>query len=91
MHGDDAPGRRSGLAESDIGDSAGATKDGDAPAAAASVGGDGVNNVRAGGDLKNMGLEGVGGVSGDDDWGLGLVLGARRTATWAAAGGRWCA
>lgn len=55
------------------------------PAAAASVGGDGVNNVRAGGDLKNMGLEGVGGVSGDDDWGLGLVLGARRTAT---GGGR---
>lgn len=89
MHGDDASRWRGGLAERDIGDGTSATEDGDAPATAAGVGGDGINNVGAGGDLKNMGLEGVGDVSGDDDRGLGLVLGPSRAATWAAAGGGW--
>ena len=76
-----------GLAKRNVGDGAVAAEDADTPPSAAGVVGDAVDDVGAGGDLEHVGAEGVGAVTGDDNWRLGLVLGAGRTAAGAAAGG----
>lgn len=79
-----------GLAQRDVGDGSVAAEDAESPPPAASVGGDAVDDVGGGCDLEHVGAEGVGAVTGDDNWRLGLVLGACRAAAGAAAGGGSC-
>lgn len=76
--------RGSGLPEGDIGDGAGATHYADASLSAAGESGDAVDDVAAVGNLHDVGAEGVGAVAGDDDGGLGLVLGAGGSASGAS-------
>lgn len=76
--------RSGGLAESNVGDGAGAAEDANAALAAAGEVGDGVGDVGAAGDLHDVAAESVGAVTGDDDGGFGFVLGAGRAATRAA-------
>lgn len=58
-----------------------------APPAAPGVLGEALRHVGAGGDLQHVRAERVGAVARHYDRRLGLVLGPRRTATWAACGG----
>lgn len=81
MECDDRPGG-GGLAEGDVVDGAGPAEDADAPLAAPGEGADGVHDVGSAGDLKHVGTERVGAVSGDDDGWFGLVLGPGGAAAW---------
>lgn len=72
------------LTKGDVGDGAGAGENAKTDGSAAGEGGDGVNDVVAGGDLEDVSAHGGGrrfGVAGDDEWGFGFVLGSRRAAS----------
>ncbi|CAL9145965.1 unnamed protein product [Musa hybrid cultivar] len=86
VEGDDRAGR-GGLAERDVGDRAGAAEHADAALLAAGEVGDGLGDVGAARDLHDVATEGVGAVAGDEDGGLGFVLGPRGAATGAAGAG----
>lgn len=73
MKSDDSRGA-SRLAESDVGDCAGAGEDGDSSAPTSGVIGETVEDVGGGGDLEDVGAEDVGAVTGDDDGWLRLVF-----------------
>lgn len=74
------------LAEGDVGDGPRPVEDANAALTSACEVGDAVHDVTAIGDFHDVGAEGVGAVPGDDDGGLGLVLGSGRPATWAPSG-----
>lgn len=75
-----------GVAEGDVGDGSGAGEDAEAGVAAAGEAGNGFDDVDAAGDLEDVGAHGgFGGLAGDDEGWLGLVLGARGAAPGAAA------
>lgn len=83
MKSDHAP---RGLTQRDIGDGAAAAQHAHASPPPPGVDGDAFHDVGASGDFQHVGAEGVGGVAGDDDGGLGFVLGACRAASGAACG-----
>lgn len=87
MERHDGARRGGGLTEGDVSDDAASADDGDAALAPAGKDGEGVDDVGAGGDLKDVGAEGVGGVAGDDDGGLGFVFGAGGATASTTAGG----
>ncbi|GMN40122.1 hypothetical protein TIFTF001_009344 [Ficus carica] len=66
-----------GLAEGDVGDGAGAGEDAEAHVLPPAEPGDGLDDVVSSGDFEDVGAHGGLGVAGDDDGGLGLVLGPR--------------
>lgn len=70
-----------GLTQRDVGDGSAAAEDADPTLALAGVGGDRVKDVAAAADLQDVGPESVGALAGDDHGGLGLVLGARGSAS----------
>ena len=84
MKRDDGAGRRR-LPEADIGDGAATAEDADPTLAPPRVGGDAVEDVGAAGDFEDVSPQRVGALSGDDDWRLRFVLGARGAAPGAAA------
>ncbi|ONK80862.1 uncharacterized protein A4U43_C01F22590 [Asparagus officinalis] len=69
-----------GLLETNAGHGACCSKDGDVALVAAAEGEDGGDEVSARGDLDEGRAEGGGDFTGEDDRGLGLVLGARGVA-----------
>lgn len=82
MQGHDGGAGRGGLAESDSDDGASTAEDGNSALAAASEASDAIGDVCAAGDFHDVATESVGAVAGDEDGGVGFVLGAG----WAAAG-----
>lgn len=75
------------LTKGNVGDGARAGEDAKTDGSAAGEGGDGVNDVVAGGDLEDVGAHGGRrlSVAGDDKWGFWFVLGSRRPTARAAS------
>lgn len=85
MEGHDGAGGRR-LPESDVGDAAGGAEHANAALLSAGECDEALGYVAAGDYFHGVGFECVGAVPGDDDGGLGLVLGARGAAAGPADG-----
>lgn len=82
VEGDGGAGGGGRLAEGDVGDGTRAGEDAEAHVLSPAEPGDGVDDVVSAGDFEDVWAHGGLSVAGDDDGGLGLVLGARGTAPW---------